>query len=277
MTTSPVHRRRTTPSNHRHTPQGTIHPTARQRTDVDVLDLFERWGRDRDAGARDLLVERYMPLARKLASRYRGANEPFDDLVQVASVGLVLAIDRFDPDRGRAFSSFAVPTILGELRRYFRDSGWSVHVPRAAQERALTVERAVKTITASGAGDPTPSLIAEYLEWPLDDVLEAFEAGMAHHSGSLNTPAHDTETPGDELLDTVPSTEEGYDRIDAELSLGAAIHGLPWQARRAIALRFTEDLTQAEIGARLGASQMQISRVLRAALADIRQSLDQHV
>jgi RNA polymerase sigma-B factor len=109
---------------------------------LESAELFRRWCRHRDRAARDELVKRFLPLARKLAHRYRGAHEPYDDLLQVASLGLVKAIERFDIDRGTAFSSFAVPTILGELKRYFRDLGWSVHVPRGAQERALKVEEA---------------------------------------------------------------------------------------------------------------------------------------
>jgi RNA polymerase sigma-B factor len=251
------------------------HPT--QLTPDELTALFTRWQHDRDQDARAVLIERFMPLARSLARRYQGANEPIDDLVQVASLALLLAIDRFDTGRELSFATFAVPTILGELRRYFRDSGWSVRVPRAAKERALKVERAVKTIAARDGREPTIPMLAQYLEWPQQDVLVALEAGAAHHSASLNAPAHDdTESPS-ELIDTVGSDEDGYDRVEAELSLAAACRRLPWQARRAIALRFNEDLTQAEIGERLGTSQMQVSRVLRSALAEIRASIAQPV
>ena len=243
-----------------------------QLTTDELSGMFDRWQLDRDPEARELLVARFMPLARKLALRYRGANEPLDDLVQVAGLGLLLAIDRFDAQRGVAFTSFAVPTILGELRRYFRDSGWAVRVPRATQERALQVERALKVLASRDGRDPGPAMLAEYLEWPLEQVLDALEAGAAHHSTSLNTPLHDDESAGGELLDTVGEIEHGYDRVDAELSFAAAIRRLPRQTRQAIALRFNEDLTQAEIGERLGTSQMQVSRLLRSALNDIRES-----
>src|ERR1700756_1199625 len=138
-------------------------------------ELFMRWHEHGDARAREELVERFLPLARNLARRYAGAREPFDDLLQVASLGLVKAIDRFDINRGAAFSSFAVPTILGELKRYFRDLGWSVHVPRGAQEQALKVEEAQQTLTTKTGRPPTVQELAEYLEMSIEDVLDALE------------------------------------------------------------------------------------------------------
>ena len=136
-------------------------------------ELFHRWQVDGDQRARELLVERFLPLARKLARRYSGAHEPFDDLLQVASLGLVKAIDRFDTSRGTAFSSFAVPTILGELKRYFRDLGWSVHVPRGAQEMALKVEEARQRMSSRTGRPPSVPELAQYLELSVEDVLEA--------------------------------------------------------------------------------------------------------
>src|SRR6202161_4027299 len=137
---------------------------------MDTDELFARWQEHGDRRAREELVERFLPLARNLARRYAGAREPFDDLLQVASLGLVKAIDRFDIDRGAAFSSFAVPTILGELKRYFRDLGWSVHVPRGAQERALKVQEAQERLTTRTGRPPTVHELAEYLELAVEDV-----------------------------------------------------------------------------------------------------------
>jgi RNA polymerase sigma-B factor len=235
-------------------------------------ELFEGWQQGRDSRARDQLVKRFMPLARKLARRYVGANEPIDDLVQVASLGLVKAIDRFDPKRGLAFTTFAVPTILGELRRYFRDSGWSVHVPRTAQEHALIVDKAIKALGGGASPAASVETIAEYLEWSVEDVLEALETRAAHHAVSLDAPADPS--AGDEtastLLDTLSRIDDGYERVEARLALADGMKHLPVMARRIIALRFAEDLTQAEIGQRIGASQMQVSRVLRSALQQIR-------
>ena len=155
---------------------------------LDSDDLFLRWHGQRDPRARDELVRRFLPLARKLARRYAGAREPIDDLIQVASLGLVKAVDRFDPTREIAFSSFAVPTIAGELKRYFRDLGWSVHVPRGAQEMALKVEQARQQIVSRGGRSPSVNELAQYLEWSVEDVLDALEAGSAHHSVSLDAP-----------------------------------------------------------------------------------------
>jgi RNA polymerase sigma-B factor len=155
--------------------------------------LFVRWQQDGDQQARDELVQRFLPLARKLARRYSGAREPFDDLLQVASLGLVKAIDRFDLSRGTAFSSFAVPTILGELKRYFRDLGWAVHVPRGAQERAVKVEEAQQQLSARTNRAPTVPELAEYLELSIEDVLDALETARAHHASSLDAPYDDGE------------------------------------------------------------------------------------
>jgi RNA polymerase sigma-B factor len=233
-------------------------------------DLFVRWQRSGDADARERLVHRYLPLTRKLARRYVGANEPIDDLIQVASYGLVKAIDRFDVSRGAAFTSFAVPTILGELRRYFRDSGWSVHVPRGAQERALRVEQAVKELTATTGREPRLAVIAEFLECSLDEVIEALEASAGHHSASLDAPAHEEDGEGVTVLDQLGDIDAGYEMVDVRVTFADAMSRLPESTREVIHMRFVEDLTQAEIGQRLGVSQMQISRILRSALVQIR-------
>src|SRR5437016_2034500 len=155
---------------------------------IENRDVFIRWQQFGEQQAREELVERFLPLARNLARRYAGAREPFDDLLQVASLGLVKAIARFDINRGAAFSSFAVPTILGELKRYFRDLGWSVHVPRGAQEQALKVQEAQERLTTRTGRPPTVNELAEYLEFSIEDVLDALETAAAHHSASLDAP-----------------------------------------------------------------------------------------
>src|SRR5688500_15738449 len=153
---------------------------------ADERELLRRFAKDRSSIVREELVERFMPLARRLASRYAGGAEPFDGLVQVASVGLVKAIDRLDPERGTALSPFAVPTILRELKRHFRDRGWSVHVPRDVQERILKVERALAELPARLGRAPTVSDIAERLEITDEEVLEAMHASQGHHAVSLD-------------------------------------------------------------------------------------------
>src|ERR1700729_1872822 len=163
---------------------------------TDSAELFVRWQEHGDRSARDELVTRFLPLARKLARRYAGAREPFEDLLQVASLGLVKAVDRFDADRGTAFSSFAVPTILGELKRYFRDLGWSVHVPRGAQELAVKVEEVTHRLTARNGRAPSVQELAQYMELPVEDVLDALETARAHHATSLDAPHDDGDGDG---------------------------------------------------------------------------------
>jgi RNA polymerase sigma-B factor len=231
--------------------------------------LFERWQQRGDRRARDELVERYMPLARRLARRYLGAREPFEDLVQVASLGLVKAIDRFDASRGNAFTSFAVPTILGELKRYFRDLGWAVHVPRGAQERALKVEEVQRELTSKTGRAPTITELAEYMELSLEDVLDALEAAGAHHSMSLDTPRDDGESDGGTIADVLGEEDKRFEYIDAGASIAQAAQQLSERERRILALRFIEDRTQTQIAEIEGVSQMQVSRVLRRALATL--------
>jgi RNA polymerase sigma-B factor len=237
-------------------------------------ELFARWQRDSDTVARELLIERFMPLARKLARRYVGANEPFEDLIQVASLGLLHAIDRFDYERGTAFSSFAVPTILGELRRYFRDLGWAVHVPRGAQERALKADNCQKELTLKSGRAPTVEQLAEALQWTVEDVLGALEAGAGHHAASLDAPHDDGEGDYGALVDSFGEIDTRYELVEAKLSVSAAARRLPAYERRVLQLRFIEDLTQSQIGERLGVSQMQVSRILRQSLRKLREMAD---
>jgi RNA polymerase sigma-B factor len=234
-------------------------------------DLFIRWQKHHDQRARDELVDRFLPLARKLARRYAGAREPFDDLVQVASLGLVKAVDRFDTSRGTAFSSFAVPTILGELKRYFRDLGWSVHVPRGAQELALKVENAQQKLTAKTGRPPTVDQLAQYVELSLEEVLDALETAGAHHSASLDAPRDDVDGEAGTLADSFGEEDERYELVDASVTIAAAASELSARDRRVLVLRFVDDLTQTQIADEIGVSQMQVSRILRRALGRLRE------
>ena len=234
--------------------------------------LFERWQRDKDPRARECLAERYLPLARKLAARYRGrAGEPFDDLLQVASLGLLKAIDRFDPDRGTAFSSFAVPTILGELKRYFRDTGWSAHVPRGAQELALKVQEAEQAISPRLGRSPTADELAQYMEVSVEQVLDGLEAAAAHHATSLEEPHDELEGESQSLADAFGEDDPRFEQIDASLTVASAARELSEREQRVLELRFYGELTQSEIAKRIGVSQMQVSRILRGALAHLRE------
>jgi RNA polymerase sigma-B factor len=237
---------------------------------VDAAELFVNWQRHGDRRARDELVERFLPLARKLARRYSGAREPFDDLMQVASLGLVKAIDRFDPQRGTAFSSFAVPTILGELKRYFRDLGWAVHVPRGAQEQALKVEEAQQQLTARTGRPPSVQDLAEFLELSIEDVLDALETTGAHHCVSLDTPREDGEGESGTLADAFGEQDARFEFVEASVSIASAARHLSARERKVLELRFVQDLTQTQIAELIGVSQMQVSRILRRALSQLR-------
>jgi RNA polymerase sigma-B factor len=191
------------------TPPAALPPEKRNPT-----ELFARWQRDHDQLAREQLTTRFMPLARKLARRYVGANEPIEDLVQVASVGLLGAIDRFDYKRGTAFSSFAVPTILGELRRYFRDLGWAVHVPRGAQERSLKADTVQRDLTVRFGRAPTVEQMSEALDWSIDEVLRALETGAAHHASSLDAPHDDGDGDYGALVDSFGEIDDRYEHVE---------------------------------------------------------------
>ncbi len=230
-------------------------------------ELFQRWQRSRDQRAREQLVERFLPLARKLARRYQGAHEPLDDLVQVASLGLVKAIDRYDPNRG--FTSFAVPTILGELKRYFRDAGWSVRVPRGTQELAIKVEQIQRRLTTQTGRPPTFNEIAEYAELSIEDVLDAVEAAGAHHAVSLDSPREGSEGEIGTLGDAIGAIDERFGLIDTGASIGKAAKQLTERERGVLVLRFVADRTQTQIAEQIGVSQMQVSRILRKSLGQL--------
>ena len=237
---------------------------------ADIAELFERWHSDGDPVAREALVRRFMPLARRLARRYERSSEPFEDLLQVASLGLLKALDRFDPSRGHPFSSFAVPTILGEMRRYFRDCGWSVHVPRRDQERALKVRDAQEAIANERGRAPTVNQLAEYLELAAEEVIDALQATQAYETLSLDGPRSGDEDDGVTYGDTVGREDERYELVELDATLVAALKHIPARERAMLHMRFVEDLTQTEIAARFGISQMQISRMLRRSLDQLR-------
>jgi RNA polymerase sigma-B factor len=234
--------------------------------------LAWRWRECGDRWARDALIDRFRPLARRLARRYVTSAEPLEDLVQVASVGLVAAVDRFDPDRGTAFTAFAIPTILGELKRYFRDVGWSAHVPRGAQEMALRVDQASRDLTAHTGRTPNVGQLAQYLELDTEQVLAGLEAGSAHFATSLDAPVATPDTEDREPLHTyVGALEDGYALVEMTASLAAAMPRLPYLERRALTMRLGDNLKQTEIAERLGCSQMQVSRLLRRAATRLRE------
>jgi RNA polymerase sigma-B factor len=215
-----------------------------------------------------------MSLARTLAARYARTQEPFDDLFQVASLGLVKAADRYDPDRGAAFSSYALPTILGELKRHFRDKGRSIHLPRGLQELVLKVQGAEEALSSRTGRSPTVLEIADFLEIDTESVLEALEAMAARNASSLDAPL-DVE-PGEDAAtphDLIGREDEGYALVDASTSLAGAVRRLRRTDREVLELRLNRGLTQSEIAEQIGVSQMQVSRILRRATDQLRQTM----
>ena len=232
--------------------------------------LFQAYLEGGDLGARERLVERFLPLARQLARRYGAAGEPMDDLIQVASLGLVKAIDRYELDRGTAFSSFAVPTILGEIKRYFRDTGWTLRVPRAVQERRMKVNRAIPALTARLGRSPTTAEIAEHIQASSEDVLEALEAAVAYEPVSLDT-SPGTEDDDETWAQTVGTEDPGYALVEYGATLAPAMKVLPKREQVILHMRFVEDMTQSQIAERIGISQMHVSRLIRKAIETMRE------
>ena len=240
---------------------------------ADDDELLHRYHDTRDPAVREELVGRYMQFARSMAFRYRGGSEPTDDLMQVASLGLVNAIDRFDPERGIPFLAFAAPTVLGELRRHFRDRVWNLRLPRGLQERVSKVDEAITKLTGEFERPPTVAEIADSLGIGEDEVLEAFTAANARRTASLDAPVSSEEPDEGTLGAQVGDEELGYERVEAWVTLSEGIPSLSERERTVLRLRFVDDLTQSQIAERIGHSQMHVSRILRSALAQLRKEL----
>jgi RNA polymerase sigma-B factor len=240
-------------------------PRERRQRDQELLERYHDEG---DLDAREELVTRMLPLARQLAARYRGSGESYEDLVQVASLGLLKAIDRYEPARGLAFTKYAVPTMLGELKRHFRDKGWAVHVPRATQELVLKVGDAMSALPPKLGRQPRPRDVAEAVGAPVEDVLEAMEAATAYEAASLDSPRPGAEDEDGAwtLADTLAEEEHGYELVEIGETLRGSLVALPERERMILRMRFEGDMTQAEIAERVGVSQMHISRLLRRSL-----------
>jgi RNA polymerase sigma-B factor len=228
--------------------------------------LLVEYHREGDVAARDELVARFLPLARDLAHRYRYTDEPYDDLLQVATLGLIKAIDRFDPERGTKFTSYAAPTILGELKRYFRDTGWALHMPRDLQERALAVTRQTEVLAKGLGRSPKVREVAEALGWSIEETLEAQEAASSYDAASLDAPVSRDDGEAEPLVNWMGDGDSGYELVERRDAIARAWNELPALERRILQLRFTEELTQREIGERINYSQMHVSRLLRRAL-----------
>jgi RNA polymerase sigma-B factor len=236
-------------------------------------ELWRRLSQDRDQAARAQLVELYMPLARRMAGRYAGVSEPYDDLLQVASLGLLNAVDRFDSSRGTPFAGFAKPTILGELKRYFRDKVWTVRVPRSLHDRMGRVERATEKLTLELHRPPSAQELAEHLMMEVGEVLEILEAQHNRRPLSLDAPPVG-EDPDDSGAEWVGRPDGNFDLVDDRLAVESALPTLGEREREVLRLRFVEELPQTEIAARIGCSQMHVSRVLRRSLEQLREEAE---
>lgn len=232
--------------------------------------LFAGYQDHGDMAARDELVRRFLPLARRLARRYRCPSEPLDDLEQVASVGLVKAIERFDADRGADFSSYAAATILGELKHYFRDLSWALHVPRSVKDRALEMNRAADNLYRKLGRSPTPRQIAEELGVGVEEALEAMLAAAAYKTVPLDAPLRSNRDAAATIADTLTYPDDSFDLVEERATLRRALRSAREREREILYLRFSEGLPQREIANRIGTSQMQVSRLIRRELERLR-------
>jgi RNA polymerase sigma-B factor len=240
--------------------------TARAAGGDDVRALLHRWHRDGDHAARDEVAARMLPLARSLARRYANKGEPLDDLEQVACVGLIKAIDRFDLSRDVRFATYAVPTIAGELKRHFRDRGWMLRVPREVQERSGRIGIVRERLISDLSRTPTSAELARAMACDEEQVLEALAAAEAYRTLSLDQPFRDGTGP----LEAIGGDDVGFERAEARAMLARGLHQLAPREREIVRLRFSEGLTQREIAERIGISQMHVSRLIRRTIQQLR-------
>ncbi|MBS1868338.1 MAG: SigB/SigF/SigG family RNA polymerase sigma factor [Actinobacteria bacterium] len=242
-------------------------PLGRRAEGEELLALYHR---TRDPRARDRAIEQYLPLARRLAARYHHRQEPFEDLVQVASLGLVKAVERYDPDRGTRFTSFAVPTISGELRRHFRGTAWNLHVPRGVQEDALTVRNAISRLTHRLGRSPRISELAAETGLDAEAISEALHARAVQATASLDQTVGGAGDEGDATLgELIGADDDGFELAERQADVAPLLRALPRREREVLFLRFARDMTQSEIAERIGCSQMQISRILRRTIGQL--------
>lgn len=235
--------------------------------------LLIAYHREGDANARDQVLVELMPLVRALASRYSGRGEPLEDLVQVGAVGLIKAVDRFDVDRGVEFSSYAVPTIVGEIRRHFRDKAWAMHVPRRLKELSVRLSRVLDDLTTELGRSPTVPELAKAAGVDEEDVIDALDSAQAYSTRSLHAPFDDD--GDDSLADRLGVEERGYDDVEDGSLVSAGLAALDERERRIVELRFFDEMTQSQIAAELGISQMHVSRLLRRALGGMRGRIEE--
>lgn len=235
-------------------------------TETDRRALLRAYREKGDTAARDRLIESFIPVVRSIAYRYAGRGEQIDDLEQVASVGLIKAIERFDLDRDVELMTYVFPTVVGELKRHFRDRGWSVTVPRRLKELHYRLSRLIEELTATLGRSPTIAELAEETSVDEEEVVEALEVGRAYASRSLTRALEGDEGGGAELIDLIDDEERGYEAAENRELLASGLRTLDERERRIIHLRFVEGLTQSQIAVEIGISQMHVSRLIRRAL-----------
>ncbi|MBS1844158.1 MAG: SigB/SigF/SigG family RNA polymerase sigma factor [Actinobacteria bacterium] len=241
---------------------------------VSERELWSRFTEHRDQASRAGLVELYMPLARRMASRYAGVSEPYDDLLQVASLGLLNAVDRFDASRGTPFAGFAKPTILGELKRYFRDKVWTVRVPRSVHDRMGEVEKATEKLTLEHGRPPSVEQLAEEVGIEAAEVLEVLEAQHNRKPLSLDAPPVGEDPEDASGSEWVGRADGNYELVEDRIAMESVLPVLGEREREVLRLRFAEELPQTEIALRIGCSQMHISRLLRRSLDKLRDAAE---
>jgi RNA polymerase sigma-B factor len=235
--------------------------------------LLVRYHKEGDQRARELVIQEQLPLVEFLARKFAGRGEPVDDLIQVASVGLIKAVDRFDVDRQIEFSTYATPNILGEIKRYFRDKGWAMRVPRGLQELPQSAKEVIRVETVRSGRSPTIQDLSRTLNADEESVAEALTLGRAYNTNSLDAPVNQDDTDGDTIVDLQADGDSPIDGIEDKLLLRSAMRLLKDQQQTILKLRFDEGKTQTEIADRIGVSQMHVSRLLRRAIEDLRREL----
>jgi RNA polymerase sigma-B factor len=234
-------------------------------------ELLLRLKEQQDGAAREELITRYLPLVKSLARRFASRGQPMEDLIQVGSIGLIKAIDRFDLDRGVELSTYATPTIMGEIKRYFRDKGWAVKVPRALQDLSVRLNRVIEQLTVELCRSPTIAELAAATEVSEEEVVEALESGRAYSSVSIFSGGIGEGNETLELLDYLGSEEEAYEIFEQRRVLAPAMARLDPRERLILHLRFFEGMTQTQVAARIGISQMHVSRLIRRSIDNLRQ------
>jgi RNA polymerase sigma-B factor len=241
--------------------------------DNTVDRLLVAYHRDGDLEARDRALVELMPLVRALAGRYAGRGEPLEDLVQVGSIGLIKAVDRFDVDRGVGFASYAVPTIVGEIRRHFRDKAWAMHVPRRLKELSLRLSRVLDQLTTELGRSPTIAELAQVAGVDEEEAIDALDSMNAYSTRSLHAPFE--EGSDDSLSERLGIDELGYSKVEDGTLVDAGLDALDERERRIVELRFFEEMTQSQIASEIGISQMHVSRLLRKSLATMRGRIEE--